>query len=239
MDLKEEELLGGAISDHWYYASKARAMLASLPRAEGLRVLDVGAGSGFFSRWLLQQGAADSAICVDPGYERDHEEIVNGRPLRFRRDVGKTDANLVLMMDVLEHVDDDTGLVSEYLAKAAPDADLFITVPAFQFLWSHHDEFLEHRRRYTISTARQMIERAGARAHGLHYYFGAVFPLAAMVRLLGRLRQHQGSDMRPQHPVVNAILKAACAVERIVMRANRLAGLSVICLCRRKDLAAG
>ena len=62
MDVKEEDILGAGIGDHWYYRSKAaaldRAVAALLPR----RVLDVGAGSGFFSKHLLASGSAGSAL---------------------------------------------------------------------------------------------------------------------------------------------------------------------------------
>src|SRR3546814_19735603 len=65
-------------------------------------------------------------------------------------------------MDVLEHVEDDAGLLRTYLDKAPPQAQAVITVPAFQFLWSHHDVFLEHHRRYTLKTLSRVVERAGA-----------------------------------------------------------------------------
>jgi hypothetical protein len=58
MDLKEEEILGGKVESHWYYASKAAAMQAYLDKDHYAHVLDVGAGSGFFTKHLLKAGAA-------------------------------------------------------------------------------------------------------------------------------------------------------------------------------------
>src|SRR3546814_13128694 len=80
-------------------------------------------------------------------------------------------------MDVLEHVEDDAGLLRTYLDKAPPQAQAVITVPAFQFLWSHHDVFLEHHRRYTLKTLSRVVERAGAVPLRMHYYYGTIFPL--------------------------------------------------------------
>ena len=70
----------------------------------------MGAGAGFFSRHLLR-GAATGAVCVDPGYAADWDEVVAGKLLQFRRDPPAGHASTILMMDVLEHVDDDVALV--------------------------------------------------------------------------------------------------------------------------------
>ena len=59
-------------------------------------------------------------------------------------------ADLLLYMDVLEHVDDDLGLLTAYLDQLERGGRVLITVPAFDFLWSNHDIFLEHKRRYTL-----------------------------------------------------------------------------------------
>ena len=69
MDLKEEDILGGDIGRHWYYRAKAAALHRMVAGLRPQRLLDVGAGSGFFSRHLLSRGA-QSALCVDIGYER-------------------------------------------------------------------------------------------------------------------------------------------------------------------------
>ena len=68
MDLKEEDILGADIGRHWYYRSKAAALRRMVGRLAPQRLLDVGAGSGFFSRHLLTEGGAQSALCVDIGY---------------------------------------------------------------------------------------------------------------------------------------------------------------------------
>ena len=232
MDLKEEEVLGKAIDQHWYYLSKAEVLRTYVPK-ECRRVLDVGAGAGWFSKWLLRNGLAEEAVCIDPGYPEDRSEIESGRPIRFVRAAEKSSCDLVLMMDVLEHVDDDSGLLANYLDHVPSGTPVFITVPAFQFLWSKHDEFLEHRRRYTVSSLSRTVLEAGAQVDRMHYYFASVLPPAALLRLARKRRPATESDMKVHSPIVNGLLKAACALERPFMRANRLAGLSVVCVCSR------
>src|SRR3712207_6668160 len=101
MDLKEQEILGGAVGAHWYYRSKLAALLRWVGELSPREGLDVGAGSGFFSRELLGRPGAAAATCVDPGYEAERDETCAGKPLRFRREAGGADADVLLLMDVL------------------------------------------------------------------------------------------------------------------------------------------
>jgi SAM-dependent methyltransferase len=233
MDLKEEDILGADIGRHWYYRSKAAALQRMVGRLAPQRLLDVGAGSGFFSRHLLARGNAQSALCVDIGYTHDREDSVAGKPVLYRRDCGSTDCDLVLMMDVLEHVADDRGLVRHYAAKVPSGAHFLATVPAFRFLWSGHDVFLEHRRRYRLTEIEATMHDAGLDVvHGT-YYFGFVFPLAAAVRLMTRGETTPRSSLKQHGALTNGLLTAICAAERPIFPINRLAGLSAFVLAKK------
>ena len=237
MDVRELQVLGDAVADHWYYRSKARALQRELADTNYQRLLDVGAGSGFFSRWLLERSAIGEALCVDTGYREGKVEHVGDKPLAFAPATGPVDADLVLMMDVLEHVDDDGQLLRQYLHKVPAGSTFVITVPAFQFLWSSHDVFLEHRRRYTAASLARTVRDAGLEIERLHYFFALLFPLALVSRLADRLLRREGQETRSQlrrhSRLGNAILAALCRLELPVMKFNRLGGLSVFCRCRK------
>jgi 2-polyprenyl-3-methyl-5-hydroxy-6-metoxy-1,4-benzoquinol methylase len=233
MDLKEEDILGADIGRHWYYRSKAAALRRAVGRLHPKRLLDVGAGSGFFSRHLLAETDAHSALCVDIGYPADRDDSVAGKPVLYRRDAGTTDCDLVLMMDVLEHVDDDRGLVKLYADKVPSGAHFLVTVPAFQFLWSGHDVFLEHKRRYRLVDIEKTMRDAGLEVvHGA-YYFGAVFPLAALVRLLTRGSTEPRSSLKKHGAITNSLLTLACFAELPFFKHNQLGGLSAFVLARK------
>ena len=237
MDLKEAEVLGDQINEHWYYRAKAIALKQSLGGWMPSEILDVGAGSGFFSRRLLKEEGVKRATCVDTGYDKDWDETYAGKPISFRRRLKETEADLVLLMDVLEHVDDERALLGPYVDAVPSGTRFFITVPAFNFLWSGHDVFLEHRRRYTIKTLKGAVEGIGLKLISSHYYYAAVFPLAATVRLFDRIMR--GSDdvprtnLRKHNILTNGLLSALCAIERPVMRFNRIFGLSVFATFRK------
>jgi SAM-dependent methyltransferase len=233
MDLKEEDILGADIGRHWYYRSKAAALGRMVGGLGPRRILDIGAGSGFFSRHLLAEAGAQSALCVDIGYPSDRDDSEGGKPVLYRRDTGPTDCDLVLMMDVLEHVDDDRGLVRHYAAKVPSGAHFLVTVPAFRFLWSGHDVFLEHKRRYRLGEIEAAMRDAGLAVVRGAYYFGLVFPLAAAVRLATRGGSEPRSSLKKHDPLTNGLLSAICAAELPLFPANRLAGLSAFVLARK------
>jgi SAM-dependent methyltransferase len=237
MDLKEEAILGDSAASHWYYRAKSAAMLRMLGPAPIGEILDVGAGSGFFSRVLLDRTGATGATCVDPNYDREHEERHNGKPIRFVFRVNQFSGNLVLMMDVLEHVPDDTALLAEYAACASAGTRFLITVPALPWMWSGHDVFLEHYRRYTLPEIDRLIAGVGLKKLASSYYYGFTLPIAAAARLPGRIasggRVVAASSMKRHSPLVNAALAALCAAELPLLGHNKLAGLSVFALAEK------
>ncbi|HET7844913.1 MAG TPA: methyltransferase domain-containing protein [Xanthomonadales bacterium] len=231
MDLKESGTIGGDADRHWYFASKARAVRRVLGNHFPAQFVDVGAGTGFFSRWFLDHTPAVAAWSVDSGYERDADERRDGgKVVHFRRSIDRVDARLVLLMDVLEHVDDDVGLLREYVARVPRGSRFLVTVPAFRWLWSAHDDFLEHKRRYTLREAEAVVRAAGLRAISGHYYFAGVFPLAAAVRLAHRKVDPPRSLLVRHGALANASLGAISRLETAVMRFNRAFGLTVVCV---------
>ena len=74
MDLKEAHIIGPDPLSHWYYKSKAEAMATLIGDEPPSVILDVGAGSGFFSAYLLETSPAREAWCVDTGYAEDRDE---------------------------------------------------------------------------------------------------------------------------------------------------------------------
>lgn len=237
MDLKEEEILGDKIHTHWYYVSKGKAMRKFLEGVEVPEVLDVGAGSGIFSRQLLDHNMAQTAVCVDPGYEKETEELHNEKKISFVKSIDKTTQKLILMMDVLEHVPDDVALLKEYADTMPDDGQVLITVPAFQFMWSGHDVFLEHYRRYTIKMMEETITKAGLKPIKSRYFFASLFPIVAAIRLGKKALFDKGkveakSELKLYSDAMNKTLIKIHDMERSsIFNFNQGFGLSVFCLC--------
>ena len=232
MDLKEEDILGADIGRHWYYRSKAAALGRFVAGLQPQHLLDVGAGSGFFSRHLLAETRPKSALCVDIGYASDRDDSVAGKPVLFRRDT-RTDR-------LRPRADDGRAgacrrrprAVRHYAAKVPSGAHFLVTVPAFRFLWSGHDVFLEHKRRYRLPRSRRM-RGAGLEIVRGAYYFGLVFPLAAAVGWPPAATTEPRSSLKKHGALTNGLLAAACAAELPLFPINRLAGLSAFVLAKK------
>jgi SAM-dependent methyltransferase len=235
LDLKEIEILGDAIHTHWYYKSKAKA-LQKLIGVNPSIILDIGAGSGYFSKFLLKNTHCTEAWCVDICYNEEADAKESGKTIHYRKQIGSCNSDLVLLMDVLEHVDDDVGLLSEYVQKVPSGSTFLISVPAFPFMWSGHDEYLEHKRRYTLPQIESVVCDAGLTLKKSAYYFGVVFPLAALSRLAAGLCKRTSrpqSQLKKHSLMVNSTLTFACDVELSFFHKNSLIGLTAFCMAHK------
>jgi SAM-dependent methyltransferase len=236
MDLKEENAIGGDPAGHWYYISKGRALKSLLGQSRVKGLLDVGAGSGVFSQMLVKEGRAERALCVDPNYEDEFVGRHSTDRISYVRSAEKVDADVVLMIDVIEHVDDDAQLIRDYADRVAPGTRFVISVPAFQMLWSSHDEFLEHRRRYTLSSLRSAVLAGGLQPLKLRYFFGLLFPAVAVARMTERKNgPATASRLKAAPQLLNATLVAIHDVERAMLfPLNQLAGVTAFCLAEKR-----
>jgi len=181
-------------------------------------------------------GALGSAQGVDPSAQAVafcHERGLDGvsqsglEALPFERD----SFDLLMALDVIEHIDADAVALAELGRVAAPGASLLITVPAYGWLWSGHDDTHHHFRRYTLRGLRERVVASGWRPTFATYFNSLLLPPIAAVRLLGRLRDvpARGSDYDRTPPALSPILEAPMRAEaRLIARGVRLpAGVSV------------
>ena len=223
MDLKE---IGKVDPDNfWYYLYKGQFIfdkaIKSFNKSEIL--FDVGAGSGYFASIFLKNKKTIKAYCIDPFYSKD--QLGNKNGLNFVTAPPIDKADVLLFIDVLEHVEDDSALLKSYISSSSADALFVISVPAFKSLWSNHDVFLEHFRRYRKKDLRNLIKRAGLVEVESSYIFGSIFPLVWLIRKLKRSKTIQ-SDLKQSSNFVNFLILNFLKIEK-VLPVNRLFGTSV------------
>ena len=143
--------------------------------------------------------------------------------------------DVVAAFDVLEHIADDVGALRRIGESLAPEGVLVVTVPAYAWLWSRHDELSHHVRRYRRRDLRAALEAGGYDVERATYFNAALFPVAAAVRLVHRYVTHrQDTDdfSLPPRPV-NELLAKVFAAERLPLRhADLPFGVSVLALAR-------
>jgi SAM-dependent methyltransferase len=238
---------------HWWFVGRRRIMrrLIDAVLAPPAMVVDVGCGTGANIAAL-----ADSYTCV--GIDTSVEAIRLARrrfpQVRFiagraPEDLGGLihQANLFLLMDVLEHIDDDVAMFSELLAAAAPGSYFLVTVPADPSLWSAHDESFGHRRRYDRAGLRRLWADLPVSPVLVSCFNARLLPLVKIVRAWGRRRGRAageaGTDFWLPNPALNCILQATLAGEaRRLLRLidNRAGGgyrrgASLLALLRREE----
>lgn len=216
---------------HWWCVSR-RDILVDLTRSllpEGGRVLDVGCGTGFFIESLMAgQGPAIEgwgldaeplavSMCRERGLTRVHQ----GSAADLAAVAGER-FDLIFMLDVLEHLDDDQAALREAARLLAPGGRIVVTVPAFRFLWSKHDDVSMHKRRYTRPELAAAFAGAGLPL-AKHTYFNAyLFPLA-LARRIGRriTRTDDGVEFDvPAKPLNDLLRKVFRAETKAVVGAD-------------------
>jgi SAM-dependent methyltransferase len=181
--------------DHWWFIGRRRCYLPILerflPRKSGLRILDVGCGMGGMLPELARFGdviGIDSdrrsiEICRERGFGNSFL----GGAMQIAAASGCAD--LVTFYDCIEHLPDDRAALAEAHRVLAPGGTLFVSVPAYQFLYSNNDRVAHHFRRYTRGELVAKARAAGFEVVKATYVNVFLFPLIAPAVLLFKLKE--------------------------------------------------
>jgi len=212
------------------------------------RWLDVGSGDAWFAKSLRETLDPSSEItCWDIYYSEEDligAESVPGIRLTNLRPTDKFDG--ILMMDVVEHVEDDLGFISDIVNNCLSDSGwILVSVPAYQNLFTNHDRTLRHFRRYSPGQCRQVLTATGM----MIVAEGGVFHSLLVPRYLQSLLEKVSSSNQDTSGVgswrhgpvvtslVTALLRAECRLSLLFGRQKRFVvpGLSYWAFCRRSE----
>jgi SAM-dependent methyltransferase len=227
---------------HWWFRGRRRIMESILQHELGTqavsrRILSVGCGPAEGLKWLIPfAGKSGRVIGLD--IEPLHASGVDATLGFVVGSLGEAPLkdgsfDVVLALDVLEHMDDDHTSLLEAARLVKPGGLLLITVPALPSLWGGQDVVSEHRRRYTRRSLKQLFNDAGISGYRVNYFNTLLFPLAAGVRLsrraLGKGNRPR-SDFDDNHPgLVNEMLAWLFGAEsRLILRAPFPLGVSLV-----------
>jgi len=176
--------------DHWWYRGRRRILLRLLDRFLGPgrhQILDVGAGTGYLHSFMGRFGAV-RGIESDPEFVRQaRARNLNLEVMDFPRQYPRESFDVVLLFDVLEHLEDDLQGLSVIHSMLKPSGLFFMTVPALPWLYSTYDQEAGHYRRYDAPLLRKRLRQSGFQVLHLTHFNTLLMPLAVAVRLL-RLR---------------------------------------------------
>ncbi|MDA0834039.1 MAG: class I SAM-dependent methyltransferase [Planctomycetota bacterium] len=228
--------------DHWWWQSRHQIVLRELdrwrddrgpnPRSHSTEVndrpalLDIGCAGGVafddWSRYGEVYGIEPDAHLIDPAsrwIDRIEQTAFDRDYLISRR------YDVVLMLDVLEHIEDDRAALSKVFDALKPGGIVILTVPALPSLWSVHDDVNLHFRRYTKPSLRHVIHEAGFTCRDMRYLFGWSLGMVYARKWLSRKKPDSYAVSIPPRPI-NAAMRVCSLAESWIAATF---GLPVLC----------
>jgi SAM-dependent methyltransferase len=227
---------------HWWYRGRRKVLervVEDLRLPARARILDAGCGSGRNMVELARHGTVTGVELADASVslarERGAGEVIAGSVLEMPFEAESFD--LAASLDVIEHLEDDLAALRELRRVVAPGGSLLVTVPAYQWLWSGHDEINHHFRRYTRRSLQRAGEAAGWQQVRTTYFNSLLLPAAILLRVLDRFSRkttESSLDLWVPPGPVNWLLERPLQLEAaLIARGGRIpAGLSLLAVFR-------
>jgi SAM-dependent methyltransferase len=206
---------------HWWWRSRTEFIVNTLRALPAARVhnqiLDIGCGDALFFQRLSEfgdvEGVEPSAELVSP--DNPYRDRIHFCPFDEAFQPAKR-YSLILMLDVLEHLQNPTGALTHVLEMLTRDGTVVITVPAFMTLWTNHDILNHHLTRYTKHTFGKIAEQAKFHVHHQRYLYHWTYPAKLLERGMQRLL---GSEPKPPRIPASMVNNALFWLSRVEERA--------------------
>jgi SAM-dependent methyltransferase len=230
-------------TQHWWLVAR-RKIIASIIDTFGLgldsKIMDAGCGNGDNLEFLSQYGELIAIEMDDNALARAQSrqigKVVKGElPDNFPSAINREN-DLIVLLDVLEHINDDEKSLSILKNWAKSKGKLLITVPAYQFLWTKHDELHHHKRRYTVGQLKKIIENNGWNVNYISYFNSFLFPLALIARLKDKVFPPAKIDsLTLPNRFINHLFEKIFSLETIILRKFSFPfGLSIIVVAEKE-----
>jgi hypothetical protein len=199
MDLNE--VPAAPFRRHPWEVARARffgkVVVEAIPAGAPARVLDIGAGDGYLARSLLGGIPVGSSVaCVDSNYTDAELQRFASPPtagLTFSRTRPAGHFDVILLLDVIEHIADDRAFLDELIGGSLDRNGLVVvSVPAWDLLYGQHDLALKHFRRYQPAQCRALLEATGLEI----VHDGGLFHSLLLPRVLQRIAEAAGGALR-------------------------------------------
>lgn len=221
MDRSVYERMAEIDGEHWWFVAR-RKIIDRLIRDRvapppGARILEVGCGTGSNLALLKRFGTVDAIEPDDEARAFASERsgvAVKGGLLPDGVALNDRAYDMIVLLDVLEHIPDDAGTLRALAPKLKAGGKLLLTVPAMPSLWSAHDVAHHHQRRYTWAQLKRVLSDNGYRISHHSHFNSVLFPLIVAARAAGKLMRRDGGDDAMPPSALNRILEALFASER-------------------------
>lgn len=245
MERAEYEKMFLLEGSYWWFVGRRHILGQLLGQMGGIRgeteVVEVGCGTGGNLGMLSGFGRTvglDLPEALRWCARREFPRLVASRGEALACRAGAFD--LVVCLDVLEHLEDDLAAAREMFRVCRSGGHVLLTVPAYRFLWSEHDDALGHRRRYNRKELARLVTAAGFEPLRLSYAITFLFLPILLFRLGQKLMAGLRGRRRPavayvQVPrLLSALFVSLLRFEAwLLKRIDLPFGVSLVCLARK------
>lgn len=207
-------------------------------------ILDVGCGDTYLIEQLSKKLPLASFVAVDTAFTEQMLVDYTARftqariPITVYQSLDQaaaslaTPADVVLLLDVIEHIDEDVPFLRYLQASSCISADTFfyITVPAFQSLFCAHDVFLKHYRRYTNASLKQSVTQAGLRVVEKGYFFASLLLprfIQVLIEKVTKPNSAKGIGAWQENPAKDKLIKNVLLLDFKVTYFIKMMGLTI------------
>lgn len=250
-DASTFEFLSEMEQKHFWHIGRRKIILnvlrRNIPNLGESRMLEIGCGNGSILDYLKQDGLnIEGGDIFVEGLRFCQQRM--GSVALYQLDVMAlpfyNDFDIIGIFDVLEHIDNDEKALLEISLALKPKGNLILTVPAHKFLWSYFDIDSHHKRRYSKTELVAKLERNGFTIKRISFYMFFLFPLLAVIRLMGNMFLRGKDEKRNISaslevrtiPIVNQVFLGLLKLERWLMRfVNLPFGTSLLVLAEKRE----
>ena len=223
--------------NHWWFQGRKHVIEKIIEKnfdKKKLKILDFGAGSGVNLSMLSRFGRVN---IYEPHKKTQKflKKKYSGKKFHILKKLDKKKYDLILLADVLEHIKKDKNQIIKLSKSLKKEGKIFITVPAFNYLFTNKDIVLGHYRRYNILQIKEIFKNFKIKK--LCYFNFFLFLPISLSLILMKLLKTDFIDSVEKKPniILNKILYLIFTLEsKLVNIFNFPIGVSILGVFQKK-----
>lgn len=247
MDIEKYHEMENLEKFHWWFVYRQNILKFILKKYlsdldKDAKIVDIGCGTGGNIQLLKEKyenitGLDNNDFALEYCKEKGLTNILKGE-LPDSIGVEDNSIDLILLFDVLEHIEEDEKSLSLLKSKLKNGGYILLTVPAFPILWSEHDKGFHHKRRYKMKQLKKMLESLDFKIIKASYIYFLLFPVVLVMRLLKQIfkRYSKMDDFKLNNMFLNNFIVKFLFIEEFLLNYfNYPFGSSILILAKKVE----